>query len=80
MMVFGYAWALTAWGWAIICLLAGFCVALVGAIYWLVRRNGHTDRTGTLPNGPDAEQVQAESLVPVEDRSDEHVTRVITRM
>jgi putative membrane protein len=64
-MMFGYGWMLTPWGWAVVCLAAGFCVLLVGAIYWLsllVGRTGRSESTRTSPTplGPSAEQILSE--------------------
>lgn len=64
-MMFGYGWMLTPLGWAVVCLAAGFCVVLVGAIYWLANLIGHSGRSDSTqssptPPGPSAEQILSE--------------------
>ena len=84
-MMFGYGWALTPWGWALVCLLAGFCVIVVGGVYWLTRAIGRNDRSAaasTPPNSPPeksaAEQILSERFARGEIDDHEYGERLAT--
>jgi putative membrane protein len=77
----GYGWMLSPLGWAVVCLAAGFCVLLVGAIYWfayLVGRAGRTESTRTSPPRlwPDAQQILSERFARGEIDEDEYDRRL----
>lgn len=84
-MMFGYGWALTAWGWALVCLAAGFCVIVVGAVYWLSRLIGRTSPHASMPISPGspparstAEQILSERFARGEIDDREYGDRLTT--
>jgi len=51
-MMFGYGWALGVWDCTLVCLTAGFCIIVVGAVYWLARVIGSTGRSDSMATEP----------------------------